>query len=66
MERMRVEAGEAIKADEEAGAAAMMVSYTQICGPSYFPQVDKGKGLMEKLNWVQKLHQDLALTEHEQ
>jgi len=52
MERMRVEAGEAIKADEEAGAAAMMV--------------DKGKGLMEKLNWVQKLHQDLALTEHEQ
>jgi len=45
MERMRVEAGEAIKDDEETGAVAMV-----------------DNGLMEKLAWVQKLHQDLALT----
>jgi len=46
MERLRVEAGEAIKDDEEAAAVAMV-----------------DKRLMEKLDWVQKLHQDLALSE---
>jgi len=46
MEKMRVEAGEAIKDDKEAAAVAMM-----------------DKRLMEKLDWVQKLHQDLTLSE---
>jgi len=46
MERMRVEAVEAIKDDEDEAALAMV-----------------DKELMEKLDWVQKLHQDLAPTE---
>jgi len=46
MESMRVEAGEAIKDDEEATGVTMVDT-----------------GLIKKLNWVQKLHQNLALTE---